>query len=234
MIIKVLPALNSRQRWIEFCRRERPYCFVQQPECLVDFQSTYLQITLLAGTQHSKEAIKYSLGSRLSMEPAWRLVKTCNWDLQMIISGLEALDFGSNVRDNSLLGVHTDLTVRKFYAKERCILPPSRLSPLHPLSAPPSRWDGLSLARLLRHAQFSDLRNEQLALPSTQPGAGIPAPKAINLQLQILEQPHLWHAEADGDRLYLLHRGQAVASLIPRLGKPTPRLNSGLAQRPFI
>ena len=102
MIIRVLPQLNCRQHWIDFCRRETPYCFVDQPECLVDFQGTHLQITLLAQNTQGKDAIKYSLGSRRSVEPAWQLIRACNWDLTALVNGLEQMDFSSNVRDNSL------------------------------------------------------------------------------------------------------------------------------------
>ncbi|WP_051560568.1 hypothetical protein [Marinobacterium jannaschii] len=225
MIIKVLPELQNRQQWIEFCQRKHPYCYIQQPECLVDMQSTYLQISLLQGVRHGKEAVKYSLGSRLSPEPAWKLITACNWQLTTIIAGLAELDFNSNVRDNSLLGIHTDLTVRKFYAKERRIIPPGSIGLLAPLNEPPQTWYARALLRLISHRQFTDLRNEQLVLPAGDDSfATIPAPQPEQLQMALVNEPRRWRGERDGQRLYLLRDEQAFASLIPDLKKPEPRL----------
>ncbi len=46
MNIRVLPQLESREAWLAFCRRERPYCLIDRPSCLVDFQTHFLQLTL--------------------------------------------------------------------------------------------------------------------------------------------------------------------------------------------
>ncbi|MFC6672540.1 hypothetical protein [Marinobacterium aestuariivivens] len=212
-MIRVLPALDCRDHWIDLCRREHPYCFVETPETLVDFQTSYLQLTLLdGGVLDGREAIKYSLGSRLSLEPAWALIRACHWKLATLLDGLEQLDFSGNVRDNSLLGVHTDLTVRKFFAKDSHIRSPSRLGLLDPLIAAPAIWSGNALARLLANDQFRELRGEKAETDATA------------LLLQILEQPSEWLGLERGSRLYLLCRRQPRASLVPDYRLPEPRL----------
>lgn len=248
MLIRVLPALNHRDHWINLCQRESPYCFVETPETLIDFQSGYLQITLLHGhIRDGREAIKYSLGARHSLAPAWALIKACNWRLDTLIAGLEALDFGSNVRDNSLLGVHTDLSVRRYFARERHISSPSRLGLLTPLQQAPDIWDAQNLCRLLANDQWQDLHSTlsrptrpadachtdtsstgalcsgtlQPRTPALRGDAG--SGSASELLLRILDQPQHWFGLSRGDRLYLLHRRSAVASLIPDLRPPQPR-----------
>jgi hypothetical protein len=213
MLIRVLPALNHRDHWINLCQRESPYCFVETPETLVDFQSGYLQITLLHGhIRDGREAIKYSLGARHSLAPAWALIKACNWRLDTLIAGLEALDFGSNVRDNSLLGVHTDLSVRRSFARERHIGSPSGLGLLRPLQQAPDLWDAQNLCRLLANDQFRELRGEKADTDATA------------LLLQVLEQPPDWLGLERGGRLYLLEKRQPRASLVPDYRPPRPRL----------
>ncbi|MBY4678739.1 hypothetical protein [Marinobacterium arenosum] len=214
MIIPVLPELNSRAQWIAFCRRETPYCFVATPECLVDMQTSYLQLTLLSDIPDGKQPVKYSLGSRLSVEPVWQLIKGCQWNLATIIEGLEALDFRSNVRDNSLLGVHTDLTVRKFFAKERPLIAPSSIGLLQPLHEAPPIWSARPLMALLANGQYQDLQGR----------AGSPAPPVAQLLLQMMEQPQSWLGHEHRGRLYLLHERKAVASLLMELKPPKPRL----------
>lgn len=238
MIIRVLPQLNSRQQWIDFCRRETPYCFVDQPECLVDFQSTHLQITLLSSHSQGKDAIKYSLGSRRSVEPAWKLIRACNWDLSAVVAGLEQMDFSSNVRDNSLLGVHTDLTARKFFSKERSVVAPSKVGLLKPLTLAPKIWHAESLLRLLANGQYKDLRSEQIALPGTQGKAvsgGIPAPSINSLRLMLLDKPWEWIGQPHGDRLHLFRERQPMVSLTPDFTAPAPRLKSkGNARQQYL
>lgn len=224
MIIRVLPHLKSRAAWIDFCRRETPYCFVEDPACLVDFQGTHLQITLLPGGRQDKDAIKYSIGSRSSVEPAWSLIRACNWDLSRIIAGLEQMDFGSNVRDNSLLGVHTELTARKFFAKEKALTTPSALGLLKPLSAPPARWDGHTLLRLVSNQQYRDLRCEQLALPGGSHHSALSVPSRHSLRLMLLEQAQQWRGLPQGERLLLCREQQPMLSLIPDYRTPAPRL----------
>lgn len=225
MIIRVLPNLNSRAAWIDFCRREVPYCFVEDPACLVDFQSTHLQITLLPDGCQEKDAIKYSIGSRTSVEPAWSLIRACNWELGRIIHGLEQMDFGSNVRDNSLLGVHTELTARKFFARERSLTTPSALGLLKPLDGPPAEWNNDTLLRLISHHQYRGLRCEQLALP----GAGnthsaLSVPSRHSLRLMLMEHTTQWRGQLQRERLFLYREQQPMLSLIPDYRAPAPRL----------
>lgn len=219
MIIPVLQQLNTRDEWMAFCRRETPYCFVGTPECLVDFQSTFLIITLLPKNTLSQDAVKYSIGSRTSIEPVWQLIKGCKWNLNAIILGLEEMDFSSNVRDNSLLKAHTDLSVRKYFSRERCITTPTRLGLLDPLMAIPDIWDAMALNQLISNQQFSDLRSE---LDQTAEAGSEPTLSEIKLILlnpleQCVGQLH------DG-RLHIFCGKQPFISLIPQLRWPKPRL----------
>ncbi|MCV6589302.1 MAG: hypothetical protein OIF57_09765 [Marinobacterium sp.] len=221
VIIPVLPQLHSRNDWIEFCRRETPYCYVEYPQCLVDLQTTYLQLTLLGNEKQGRQAIKYSLGSRLSVEPVWDLIRSCQWQLGRIIQGLESMDFSSNVRDNSLLKAHTDITVRKFFSKERSLVAPGSLGMLHHLCDEPQLWCGNTLARLLANQQFRQFRSG----PDAEPGRD-----ANSLLLDIIQQPLLWLGQRNDGRLHLLHRtGEGapirnMASLLPDFRPPAPRL----------
>lgn len=222
MIIPVLAQLNSRSQWINFFRRESSYCFVETPECLVDLQTNYLQLTVLSAEAQGRSALKYSLGSRTSIEPAWQLIKSCRWDLTAIITGLEQLDFSSNVRDNSLLMAHTDLTVRKFYCKDRLITAPGQLGLIQPLTEAPSVWLSQMLLQLLSNEQYLDLR----AHPSN-----LKTPPAEQLLLDILHSPNEWLGKFHQGRLYLLQQREAVASLIIDLRVPKPKLRQHLVNK---
>jgi len=215
MLIRVLPALDSRARWIDFCRRETRQAFVEAPQLLIDFQTGYLQITRLDGNiLDGREAIKYSLGTRHSPEPAWALIRACRWDLATLLEGLEQLDFRGNVRDNSLLGIHTDLTVRKFFAKDRHLGSPSRLGLLVPLPAAPEFWSTEALCRLLANGQWHDLQN----------GDGTDTPDPDSLLLRLLDAPADWLGLEHQGRLWLLQGRTPFASLIPDYRMPAPRL----------
>lgn len=210
----MLSQLSSRNQWIEFLRREPALCFIESPHCLVDFQSNHLQITLLATEQH-RDATKYSLGARTTKEPALQLIKACHWQLPAIISGLEQLDFSSNVRDNSLLKAHTDLTVRKFYNKDRLLTAPRTLEKLLPLTTAPEIWCSSALARLLSNRQYYNLK----AQPTTKP-----RPHSESLLLDIISNPIGWMGKLHQGRLFLLHNKQAQASLNIDLRPPSPKL----------
>lgn len=220
MHIRLLPELENKSQWISFCQREQPYCFVAAPNTLVDFQTSYLQITLLDNVRHGQQALKYSLGARYTVEPAWSLIKACNWQLSEVVKGLNQLDFGSNVRDNSLAGIHTDLTVRKFYAKEREIISPLLLGEQPALSEPPEHWSGEELTKLLVHKQLDDLRAEPFRKAEKQPANQL----LSQLRCQVLQQPTLWRGHLHHDRLYLFYNKQPQASLIPNYQPPQPRL----------
>ncbi|WP_415881737.1 hypothetical protein ACMXYN_11945 [Neptuniibacter sp. PT8_73] len=226
MIIPVLQQLNSRDQWMAFCRRELPYCFIESPECLVDFQTTFLKITLLPKDTLIHDAVKYSLGSRTSMEPVWRLIKGCNWDLNAILTGLEQMAFDSNVRDNSLLKVHTDLSVRKYFSRERCLVSPNTLGLLEPLMAQPDIWDAQSLAKLISHQQFSSLQNEVKALPGSKQNAGAPPPSISTIMMILLDPVEQCIGQVHKGRLHIFRGKQPFISLIPKLAWPKPRLKT--------
>ncbi|WP_415895842.1 hypothetical protein ACMXYQ_05415 [Neptuniibacter sp. PT34_22] len=226
MIIPVLQQLNSRDQWMAFCRRELPYCFIESPECLVDFQTTFLKITLLPKNTLIHDAVKYSLGSRTSMEPVWRLIKGCNWDLNAILTGLEQMAFDSNVRDNSLLKVHTDLSVRKYFSRERCLVSPNTLGLLEPLMAQPDIWDAQSLAKLISHQQFSSLQNEVKALPGSKQNAGAPPPSISTIMMILLDPVEQCIGQVHKGRLHIFRGKQPFISFIPKLAWPKPRLKT--------
>lgn len=224
MIIPVLPTLNTRAQWMAFCRRETPYCFIEQPECLIDFQSTFLKITLLPKDSLIRDCVKYSLGSRSSMEPVWRLIKACNWDLQGIISGIEQMDFGSNVRDNSLLKVHTDLSARKFFSRERYMVPPQEVGLLEPVSALPEIWDRNTLNRLICNRQYKAMQNEMKTLPGKKKIGGIAPPSIDEICLTLMDPVEQCIGQMHKGRLHIFRGKQPYLSLIPDLSWPEPRL----------
>ncbi|MBV1789638.1 hypothetical protein KQ940_16410 [Marinobacterium sp. D7] len=212
MIIRVLPELENRDQWLSFLRREQPYCLVEQPECLVDFQTHFLQLTLFR--QDHRDPERYTLGSRNSMQPAWDLIRGCNWSLSAIIDGLSQLDFGSNVRDNSLLGLHGDVSVRKRFASERTLLPPTASGLFKPLNRLPDQWSGDTLCRLLANEQWRDWQaeNEEEAI----------SPRALLLALQ--QSCDAWQVARHGERLLLRHAGKPMVSFVPDPTPPRPRL----------
>ncbi|MGI1668903.1 MAG: hypothetical protein K6L74_01125 [Neptuniibacter sp.] len=224
MIIPVLTSLNTREQWMAFCRRETAYCFIESPECLLDFQSTFLKITLLPKDTIVQDSIKYSLGSRSSMEPVWRLIKACNWDLQAIIAGIEKMDFSSNVRDNSLLKVHTDLSARKFFSRERCVVAPQSIGLLEPLSALPEIWDRHTLNRMISNGQYTALQNEMKALPGSKRTGGIPAPVQDEICMILLDPIERCIGQMHKGRLHVFRGKQPFISLIPDIQWPKPRL----------
>lgn len=215
MIIRVLPELESRDQWLAFVRREQPYCLIESPECLVDFQTSFLQLTLFEQLpeQAHQDPKRYTLGARSSMQPAWALIKGCGWSLKQLISGLEQLDFSSNVRDNALLRLHGDLSVRKRFAHERNLLPPSASGLLRPLLQLPSQWSGETLCRLLANGQWRDWQAESQDAPS---------PRALLLALRQDCEP--WQLARHGERLVLRCDGVPQVSFVPDPTPPKPRL----------
>lgn len=203
MIIRILPQLESRDDWLAFCRREQPYCLVDRPRCLVDFQTHFLQLTLF----EVDPEVRFTLGSRLSMEPAWKLIRECNWSLTRLTEGLKSLDFGSNARDNSLMGPGGDLSARRSFPRDPHLHSPACSRLLPPLQQLPAEWDSHSLSCLLANGQFRDWRDEQVE-------AGL---SAVGILLDLLNHPQPWSGRSRGDRLLLCYRGQALASLIPAL-----------------
>ncbi|WP_027852326.1 hypothetical protein [Marinobacterium litorale] len=212
MIIRVLPELENRSQWLAFMRREQPYCLIEQPECLVDFQTHFLQLTLFS--QDHRDPERYTLGSRASMKPAWDLIKGCNWSLRRIIEGLEQLEFDANVRDNALLGVHGDVSVRKRRAREPNLIAPSQSGLLTPLRELPDNWTVASLSKLLANAQYRDW-NDECNPPLLSPRT---------LLIALRDSAEHWQVARDGGRLFVLYKGEPLASFTPNLEPPPPRL----------
>ncbi|MEH6625407.1 MAG: hypothetical protein V7739_03105 [Motiliproteus sp.] len=228
MIIRILPSLNDRQQWIEFCRREAPYCFVEQPDTLVDFQSTHLVITLLnKQVRNGKEAVKYSIGSRQSVEPAWHFIKACRFSLEHMVQGLEDIEFMGNVRDNSHSGFIPDVNIRQFFAKEQAVISPAFLGELEPLSKTPEHWELHQCCRLLANGQFQDLRFEKKALNGEYGGA----PDPQTLLISLVEKPDHWRIRLRDSRLWLINGKQPLYSLVLMLGSVTARPSKRLQQR---
>ncbi|PIE25299.1 MAG: hypothetical protein CSA60_00870 [Neptuniibacter caesariensis] len=157
------------------------------------------------------------------MEPVWRLIKGCEWDLQAIINGLETMDFSSNVRDNSLLKVHTDLSVRKYFNREHCVVPPSHIGLLDPLMAEPNIWDSRQLARLITHQQFTSLRSEQKSSLGHH-GSNFKTPDLGEITLTLLNPVENCIGHMHKNRLHIFRGKQPFISLIPRFIWPKPRL----------
>ena len=232
MNIRCLPHLNTKQAWLDFCQREVSSCFTATPEAMVDLQTTYLMITVLDNNiRQGKQAIKYSLGSRNSLKPAWRFIQACDFNLQIMIDGLAEINFDGNVRDNSLLKAHTDLTVRKFFSKDRSIISPGNLGRLLPLTAAPHRWELRHLSALLANHQYRDIRTEQLALPGNDQFMvefkGIPAPEVQQMLVEIINHPQYWQVRPhpnDPARLIVLRQETPLCSFEPCFQPPEPKL----------
>ena len=212
MIIRILPSLSNRQQWINFCRRESAYCFVEKPDTLIDFQSNHLIITLLnQQVRNGKDAVKFSIGSRHSIEPAWNFIKAGRFNLDYIVKSLEAVDFQGNARDNSFLRTITDVKIRKFFAKEQAIISPSFLGPLEPMTQLPKFWVLHDCCRLLANQQFQQLRLEVQRLNTEQQLN--PDPSGVLLTL--IEKPDQWKVRLRNSRIWLLQGTQPIFSFIP-------------------
>jgi len=114
MMIPILSELESRQQWIAFFQRERPYAQIRQPNCRIDLQTTYLQITCFG-----EQPVRFTLGSKTTLEPVWQIISRCRWSLSEIISGLEGLDSGPSVRDRRVSDWSPDLSVRRSIPREQ-------------------------------------------------------------------------------------------------------------------
>lgn len=215
MIIPVLTNLETREDWLHLARTKPACCFVAKPECLIDFQTRFLKITLLSMSSSQHDAITYSLGSSASIEPAWQLIKGCQWHLKAVIEGLEKLNFSANVRDNTLLKRHSDLSVRKFFSRQKGILPPSSLGLIQPLTALPETWDCMKMQQLISCQQFCEPKYE-LASYSKEP---------VDMnEVLVLIQDSAYNCsfKSHKQRLYMLYKNEPFISLVPQLiKKPT-------------
>ena len=190
---------------------------VSSSDCVVSIQATYLQITCLNGEIDSRQGLKYSLGSRTSVDPIFALIKGCQWSLDTLIEGLEALDFNSNVRDNSLLNLHSDLTARKFFSKDRYLSSPRRIGTIAPLSEPPAQWQLSDVIRALRCQQFSDFKLLAQAKQYTSPAT---------LLLALIQRPKHWSVDSQQGNVQLRYKKTLHAEFKPRLRNLAPRLSS--------
>ncbi|WP_210396167.1 hypothetical protein [Motiliproteus sediminis] len=213
MIIPVLPSLANREQWIAFCRRERPYCFVSEPDTLVDMQSSFLTLTLLnRSVRDGRQATKYSIGSRTSLEPAWQFIKACHFDLQFMVDGLQQVNFDGNARDSGNFRPAANVRIRKFFAKEAAVISPALLGTLEPLQAIPAVWTLTELCQILANEQYQQLR---LTLP--QLGQATPSPGRERLLHQLINDPHGWQLSYDGEQLSLGRDGTLLLQLQPDL-----------------
>lgn len=114
MMIPILPELESREQWIGFFQRERPYAQVRRPNCRVDLQTTYLQITCFGA-----QPVRFTLGSKTTLEPVWQIISRCHWSLSNIIAGLEGIESGRSVRDRGVSDWSPDLSVRRSIPREQ-------------------------------------------------------------------------------------------------------------------
>ena len=216
MHIPVLNQLETRTEWISFFRRERSYAYLTYPLCLIDLQTTFLHITLLEENMlDGRQATKYSLGSKISIEPAWKMIKACNWQLSAIINGLEDLSFASNARDNAFPDIHRELTVRKFFAKDKQLLAPTLIGPLEPLVDIPEIWDLKAVCRLLSNRQFTDIEY----IPDAKKSAPI-----RSILIKVLASPTGWSVSINEQAVLLSDSSKAILRITPYLIKPAPRL----------
>lgn len=214
MVIRILPSLCNRQEWIDFCSRETSYCYIETPATLVDFQTSILAITLLNDElRNGRQAIKYSIGSAQTIEPAWNFIKGCQFDLGFMVQGLEAIDFSGNARDNFSLGFTPEANIRKFYNKEQSIISPNTVGVLPWLTEAPRHWCFKDLLRLLANQQFTDLRSEQAHLATEQTDS----PDAETLLLRLIESPQHWQVRMRNQRLWLIRNATPRFSLLPQL-----------------
>lgn len=223
MIIPILPRLGDRSQWIAFCQRERPYCFVREPNALVDLQSCCLIITLFReNMRDGRQAICYSLGSPRSLAPAWQFIRACHFDLAYMVAGLEKVYFDTNARDQSGFAPATGVRIRKFFNKDATLTSPWSLGPLDPLSAQPRVWGLTELCRLLANGQYRDLQHEPRRLAATggsaRPNEG--GLDAERLLADLVARPGGWRIRCCQGRLLASRQEQPVFSLLPRLDEP--------------
>lgn len=196
MLIRILPSLETREAWLIFLNREVPYCLVDDLAVLVDFQHTFLQVTQL--NNEDFDPIRYTLGARSSMEPAWQLIKGCNWSLKKLIDGLNTLNFNSNARDNSGFSLPKDISVRKSFANE-----PRLLSARHLLINAKS----ISIASLSANWMANIIRNEQYTgwITLNKSATNINPHTAC---LSLSTEPCRWAFERSGNAVTLYLDGQ--------------------------
>lgn len=216
MIIRVLAELETRAQWMAFLRRETPYCLVEQPATLIDFQSTFLQLTLFDRPQ--QDPVRYTLGSHQSLAPALELIRRCQWSLSHIVNGLDSLDFSQSVRDTPSFQLPRHLSARRSFARERHLPSPGHSQRLQPLSQLPEQWSKFNLLCLLANRQYSDWHSRH---PQLSPEAALNA--LFNEQ---------WHFRHDAPWLLLLDQNNTLqVRLQPSLNAPPRRLTGQFSER---
>lgn len=219
MLIRVLPSLETRKDWLSFLRREAPYCLVETPEVLVDFQSTFLQLTLFK--EPTLDPVRYTLGSRQRMEPAWQLIKGCQWRLSFLIEGLESLDFNTNVRDKPSFKIPTDLSVRKSFTRERRLISPSQSGIITPLNEGDACWTLKNIQALLAYDQLQ----EWTCLTDR-----FVSPKAALTSITL--EPERWGVDTDAQGVRLSLDGEPYIQFSHNIRPATRRLMTN--QNPLI
>ena len=219
MMIRILPKLENAEQWHDFIQREQRYCFVNEPETLVDLQSNHLMITLLnKGVRNGRQAIKYSIGAKTSADPIKYFIAHCRFSLSFMLYLLEQLDFSKTVLDYDGLGNGHVLSIRRFFAREREILSPSLLSNLAPLSEWPARWSLGALLSLLANHQYHYLYGSKTANQNMAPRLD-----GLALLLNILDKPSRYRVRTHEEELLINRDGQPFAVLMPKLPGALPR-----------
>lgn len=202
MKIPILHSLETREQWQQFSRRKIAYAYVERPSTLVDFQSNYLLLTRIDKDLHDgRKAIKFSLGSKHSNKPCWQLIQRCKWSLNTVLSGLNSLNFNTNVRDNCALNIQGETTVRKFFSKEKSIISPNLLKPLGLLQSVPKHLEIGDIKNILCFGQYQDLEIKRNSFQFN-------SVKAILLQL--ISHPDSWHIEAFDHQVTLSFHSETI------------------------
>ena len=159
MKIPIIEALETQTQWLSFNANKIPYAYVKSPLSLIDFQSSYLQITVVSKSlRDGRQAKKFSLGEPHSKDPIWALIESCQWSLNRLTKGLQSLDFSTNVRDNSALNIHKNLSIRQFFSKDKSVISPLLLQQYKALADEPKTWFLQDIKQLLSAEQYTDLK----------------------------------------------------------------------------
>jgi hypothetical protein len=212
MKIPIIDSLETQSQWQIFDAKKPAYAYIKMPLSLIDFQSNYLQITVIdKGLRDGRQAKKFSLGEPHSTKPIWTLIKSCQWSLSRLIIELKALDFSSNVRDNSALNIHKDLSIRQFFSKDKSVISPLLLQQYRPLANEPNAWFLQDIKQLLSAEQYTDLKwlTKNTALSSI---------KAVLLQL--VSYPQGWRIDRQKHYLVLSLNSKFILRLRPAI-EPT-------------
>ena len=106
---------------------------------------------------------------------------------------------------------------------------------LQPLTKVPDLWNIATVCRLLANQQFSQLNNEQAALPGNGGTSGaLPQVDPKGLLLELLDAPHEWQVRPLSLRgmplqLKIFYKGQQRYTLRPQLTQPEPRLRQRIS-----